>query len=283
MFDLSTYELNNGLFIPKIGFGTASLDRERDATDIIRYALEVGYRHLDTAQSYSTEKNVGQALIESGLKREDVFITTKVHPHHVTYDLAKQSIEESLEALQLDYIDLLLIHWPNPAAYRQADAWQESNQETWRAMVEMYHLGKVRSIGVSNFMIHHLESLIAGSDVLPTVNQVLLAPGCKQDELVQFCKAKNIQLEAYSPLGSGKIFSNEKAQAIADRHQRSIAQIAIRWSLQHEFLPIPRSSKEEHIKNNFEVFDFELSQDDMDVLDQLTGVAEQANPDTVGH
>ncbi|WP_170236872.1 aldo/keto reductase [Streptococcus hyovaginalis] len=276
---METYILSNGVTIPKLGFGTWQIPDGDEAYQAVSHALKVGYTHIDTAQAYKNEASVGRAIADSGVARKDIFLTTKVWNSNHSYDLAKASIEESLQKLGVDYIDLLLIHWPNPKAFR--DNWMEANAETWRAMEEFYEAGKVRAIGVSNFMQHHLEALFETAKVKPMVNQILLAPGCPQDELVAFCRQEDILLEAYSPLGTGAIFKNELANELADKYGKSVAQIALRWSLQKEFLPLPKSVTPKNITSNLDIFDFVISDEDEDKLDKVQGVATQKDPDSV--
>ncbi|MDY3024754.1 aldo/keto reductase [Streptococcus hyovaginalis] len=276
---METYILSNGVTIPKLGFGTWQIPDGDEAYQAVSHALKVGYTHIDTAQAYKNEASVGRAIADSGVARKDIFLTTKVWNSNHSYDLAKASIEESLQKLGVDYIDLLLIHWPNPKAFR--DNWKEANAETWRAMEEFYEAGKVRAIGVSNFMQHHLEALFETAKVKPMVNQILLAPGCPQDELVAFCRQEDILLEAYSPLGTGAIFKNELANELADKYGKSVAQIALRWSLQKEFLPLPKSVTPKNITSNLDIFDFVISDEDEDKLDKVQGVATQKDPDSV--
>ena len=278
---MEEYRLSNGVTIPKIGFGTWQIPDGEEVYNSVTHALKVGYRHVDTAQIYRNEVGVGRAIADSDLAREDIFLTTKIWNDKHDYDLAKASIEESLEKLGVDYVDLLLIHWPNPKALRENDAWKAGNAGAWKAMEEAYRAGKVRAIGVSNFMIHHLEALLETADIKPHVNQVLLAPGCTQDELVAFCRQHEILLEAYSPLGTGSIFDNSVAQELAAKYGKSIAQVALRWSLQKGFLPLPKSVTPNNIEANLQIFDFELSADDVDKLDKLEGIKSQKNPDEV--
>lgn len=276
---METYILSNGVTIPKLGFGTWQIPDGDEAYQAVSHALKVGYTHIDTAQVYKNEASVGRAIADSGVARKDIFLTTKVWNSNHSYDLAKASIEESLQKLGVDYIDLLLIHWPNPKAFR--DNWKEANAETWRAMEEFYEAGKVRAIGVSNFMQHHLEALFETAKVKPMVNQILLAPGCPQAELVAFCRQEDILLEAYSPLGTGAIFKNELANELADKYGKSVAQVALRWSLQKEFLPLPKSVTPKNITSNLDIFDFVISDEDEDKLDKVQGVATQKDPDSV--
>ncbi|EMC28798.1 putative reductase [Streptococcus mutans ST6] len=276
---MEAYTLINGVHIPKIGFGTWKLADGDEAYKSVSYALEVGYRHVDTAQYYGNEVSVGRAIADSPIKREELFITTKIWNDKYSYDEAKQSVEESLAKLKLNYLDLLLIHWPNPKALRENDAWKTRNADVWRAMEDLYQAGKVRAIGVSNFMIHHLEPLLEVATVKPMVNQVLLAPGCSQEDLVAFCRQNEMILEAYSPLGTGSIFDNQTAQDLANKYNKTVAQIALRWSLQKGFLPLPKSATPKNILSNLAIFDFDLTEDDILKLDKIENVKSQGNPD----
>jgi len=208
-------------------------------------------------------------------------LTTKLWNGNHSYDLVMSSFAESLEKLQTDYVDLFLIHWPNPVAFREN--WQTANAESWRAFEELYEAGKIKAIGVSNFLPHHLEELKKTATVFPMVNQIFLAPGELQPEVVQYCQAHDILLEAYSPLGTGKIFDVPEMKELAAKYNKTIAQIALRWSLQHGFLPLPKSVTPSRIEENLAVFDFELSPEDLQTIDQLDGVVGKAsNPDTTG-
>lgn len=276
---MEAYTLINGVHIPKIGFGTWKLADGDEAYKSVSYALEVGYRHVDTAQYYGNEVSVGRAIADSPIKREELFITTKIWNDKHSYDEAKQSVEESLAKLKLNYLDLLLIHWPNPKALRENDAWKTRNANVWRAMEDLYQAGKVRAIGVSNFMIHHLEPLLEVATVKPMVNQVLLAPGCSQEDLVAFCRQNEMILEAYSPPGTGSIFDNQTAQDLANKYNKTVAQIALRWSLQKGFLPLPKSATPKNILSNLAIFDFDLTEDDILKLDKIENVKSQGNTD----
>lgn len=273
------YILANGVTIPKIGFGTWQIPEGQDAYDAVSYALANGYTHVDTAQIYGNEASVGRAIADSDVARQDIFLTTKVWNDKHDYELAKASIDESLNKLGVDYLDLLLIHWPNPKAIR--DNWKAGNAGAWKAMEEAYKAGKVRAIGVSNFMIHHLEALFETADIKPHVNQVLLAPGCPQEDLVAFCNQHDILLEAYSPLGTGTIFQNETVKNLADKYGKSVAQVALAWSLQKGFLPLPKSVTPANISANLDIFDIRLSEEDVAILDKVEGVSQQSNPDEV--
>lgn len=266
-----TYTLSDGVQVPKIGFGTWQMPNDEHTTKVVENAINVGYRHIDTAQMYGNEEAVGNGIKNSGIAREELFVTTKLNNQNHTYELAKKSIDESLGLLGLDYIDLFLIHWPNPKQYREN--WQESNIESWRAMEEAQQQGKIRSLGVSNFMPHHLDALIDSVQVMPTVNQILLNPSEMQPEAVARNKELNILSEAYSPLGTGKIFDVPAMKELAEKYNKSIAQVAIRWSLQHGFLPLPKSSTPSRAEENANVFDFEISEEDMKKMDGLKGLA----------
>ncbi|MFZ4852325.1 aldo/keto reductase [Enterococcus entomosocium] len=279
--NMNSYTLSNNVTIPELGFGTWQTPDGDVAVASVKKALEVGYRHIDTAQGYKNEASVGQAIKESGIPREELFLTTKLWNANHSYDLVMSSFEESLEKLQTDYIDLFLIHWPNPVAFR--DNWQTANAETWRAFEELYQAGKIKAIGVSNFLPHHFEELKKTATIFPMVNQIFLAPGELQEEVVTYCQEHDVLLEAYSPLGTGKIFDVPEMKALAEKHQKSIAQVALRWSLQHGFLPLPKSVTPSRIEEIIHVFDFELSEEDMNTIDQLDGVVGKAtNPDTTG-
>lgn len=266
-----TYTLSDGVQVPKIGFGTWQMPNDEHTTKVVENAINVGYRHIDTAQMYGNEEAVGNGIKNSGIAREELFVTTKLNNQNHTYELAKKSIDESLGLLGLDYIDLFLIHWPNPKQYREN--WQESNIESWRAMEEAQQQGKIRSLGVSNFMPHHLDALIDSVQVMPTVNQILLNPSEMQPDTVARNKELNILSEAYSPLGTGKIFDVPAMKELAEKYNKSIAQVAIRWSLQHGFLPLPKSSTLSRAEENANVFDFEISEEDMKKMDGLKGLA----------
>ena len=218
-------------------------------------------------------------IIDNGLKREDIFVTTKIWNDKHSYDLCKSSFEESLQKLGLDYVDMLLIHWPNPAAFR--DHWESANAETWKAMEELYEAGKVRSIGISNFRQHHIEALLKTAKIKPMVNQIRLCPGATQDELVAYCREQGMILEAYSPLGTGQIFDVPEMKKLADKYGKSIAQICVRFSLQMGFLPLPKSVHADRIEENLKVFDFELEESDVKLIADLKGcVGYESDPDT---
>jgi len=272
------YELNNGIKIPCVGFGMWQTPDGQTAISAVKTAIANGYRHIDTAAAYRNEESVGIAIKECGVLREELFITSKLQNPAHGYDLTMAAFEETMEKLQLDYLDLYLIHWPNPIGFR--DHWQEANAGTWKAFEELYHAGRIKAIGISNFHQHHIDELMKTATVLPMVNQIRLCPGDTQDELVQYCKKMNIQLEAYSPLGTGKIFEVEEMKAIAKKYNKTVAQVCIRWSLENGFLPLPKSVTESRIIENTQVFDFELSKEDVAYISNLTGCCGLShNPD----
>lgn len=273
--------LNNGVEIPQLGFGTWRLEEGKEAYEAVKTALQLGYTHIDTAQVYKNEASVGQAIKDSGIDRGSLFVTTKSWNNHQTYHDVIAAFEESLEKLQMDYVDLFLLHWPTPIDTRQGDAWKEINAERWRALETLYRSNKVRAIGISNFMIKHIEALEETATVKPMVNQVLLAPGETQDELVSYCQEQGIVMEAYSPFGSGELFTHPDIKALSQKYEKSANQIMLRWSLQHDFVPLPRSSNFEHIESNLDVFNFVLEEEDMKQLDQLLSETKQRDPETV--
>lgn len=273
-----TYTLANGVEIPVIGFGTWQTPDGEVAERSVLAALKAGYRHIDTAAAYKNEASVGRGIAKSGIPREEIFVTTKLWNDAHSYEAAKKAIDDSLGKLDVGYLDLYLIHWPNPAAIREN--WKEGNAEAWRAMEEAVEAGKIRAIGVSNFMPHHLDALLETAKIQPVVNQIYLNPSDAQEEVVAYNKAHNILSEAYSPLGTGDIFTIPELKTIAEKYQKTVAQIVLRWSLQHGFLPLPKSVNEDRIIENAQLFDFELSDEDMQAIDQLKGTAGQAsNPD----
>ena len=274
------YVLSNGVEIPCIGFGTWQTPDGDVAREAVKSAIKAGYTHIDTAQAYGNEESVGQGIKESGVAREDLFITTKLWNMSHSYELCKRDFEESLKKLGLDYVDLYLIHWPNPITFR--DHWQEANAETWKAMEELYKEGKIRAIGISNFRQHHIDELLKTAEIKPMVNQIRLCPGETQDELVEYSRTKGMILEAYSPLGTGKIFDVPEMQALAEKYGKSIAQICIRWSLQQGYLPLPKSVTASRIEENIKVFDFELEESDVKLIAGLTGcVGVSGDPDNM--
>lgn len=261
------YTLNNGVKIPVIGFGTWQVKNGEEAYNAVTNALKAGYRHIDSAEGYYNEESVGQAIRESGIPRKEIFLTTKLTNRHRTYEDAKQAIEDSLARLGLDYIDLYIIHWPNPIAHRPD--YQTRNREVYRAMENAYKAGKIRAIGVSNFRIHHLEALFKATEIKPAVNQILINPSDQEEQLVAFNEEHDILTEAYSPLGTGKIFAFEQVKEMAKKYQKSVGQVVLRWSLEHGYLPLPKTITPSRIVENLDLFDFKLELEDIKKLDAL--------------
>ncbi len=276
----SFYTLNNGVKMPVLGFGTWQIKDGAEAYESVKEALRVGYRHIDTAEVYENEESVGRAIKDSGIPREDIFVTTKLANFHVTYEEAKAAISASLKRLGLDYIDQYLIHWPNPVNARTF--YKKRNAEVYRAMEEAYLAGKIRSLGVSNFHPHHLKSLFKTIKVKPATNQIYINPSDTQNEVVAFNEKHNILTVAYSPLGTGRLLGLNELNQVGMKYNKRPAQVAIRWSLEHGYLPLPKSTTAARIKENIDIFDFKLSKDDIRLLDSLKGKAgKAANPDHV--
>lgn len=271
-------ELHNGVKIPCVGFGTYQIPNGESAVSAVRNALELGYRHIDTAAGYGNEESVGIAVKQSGISRDEIFITSKLQNLEHGYENTMRSFEQTMKNLDMDYLDLYLIHWPNPIKFR--NEWQSANAGTWKAFEELYKTGRIRSIGISNFHPRHINELMKTATIVPMVNQIRLCPGDTQDEVVDYCKERDIVLEAYSPLGTGQLFEVPDMKAIAQKYGKTIAQIGIRWSLQKGYLPLPKAVSKSHIRENADVFDFELSEQDVQAITDLKGCCGYSqNPD----
>lgn len=275
----ATFTLANGVKIPVIGFGTWQVKDGDEAYYSVLEALKIGYRHIDTAEAYGNEEAVGRAIKDSGIPRKEIFVTTKLWNRHGTYEDAKKALGASLKRLGLDYVDLYIIHWPNPVKHRPD--YETRNREVYRAMEEAYSEGKIKAIGVSNFRVHHLEALLKTAKISPMVNQIFVNPSDQEEEVVAFNEAHNILTEAYSPLGTGRIFTLSSLESMAKTYNKTISQIVLRWSLEHGYLPLPKSITPARIKENYEIFDFKLEKEDFKELDKLHGAfGLAANPDT---
>lgn len=276
----SFYTLNNGVKMPVIGFGTWQVKDGEETYASVKEALRVGYRHIDTAEAYKNEVSVGRALRDSGIPRADIFVTTKLNNPHTTYEAAKNAIEASLKRLGLEYVDQYLIHWPNSTHFRPH--YQKRNKEVYRAMEDAYFAGKIRSIGISNFRRHHLEALLATAKVKPATHQMYINPSDMQAEVVALNEKYNILTVAYSPLGTGRLLVLPELIEIAAKYKKTPAQIALRWSLEHGYLPLAKSKTPARIKENIDIFDFSLNKEDIKILDDLKGKAGLAgDPDTI--
>lgn len=254
-------KLNSGHIMPIIGFGTWQLSPAQ-ARESVKTALETGYRHIDTAKIYGNEEEVGEAVRASTVPREEIFITTKLWNSDQGYDSALKAFTASLDRLDMDYVDLYLIHWPGEDPKKRADS--------WRALARIYSQGRAKSVGVSNYTIRHLQELLDSSDLKPAVNQVEFHPFIYQEqkELLDFCGSEDIVFEAYSPLARGRL-NDEVLKERGRKYGKSTSQVMLRWALQHGTVPLPRSSSVDHIEENFAVFDFKLSEEDMNVIDNI--------------
>jgi methylglyoxal/glyoxal reductase len=254
-----TVELQNGVPMPYFGLGVFQIHDGEDVQQAVKYALSAGYRHIDTASLYGNERGVGQAVRESSVPRKEIFVTSKVWNSDQRYDNTLRAYDVSMKLLGFEYLDLYLVHWPVKGRYI----------ETWKALELLYKEGRVRAIGVSNFLRHHLEDLLAHCKVLPTVNQMEFHPRLVQQELIDFCHSYSIQYEAWSPLMQGKIFNIKELHLLAEKYKKDIAQLVLRWNLQKGVVTIPKSTRRERIISNAQIFDFEITLEDMRAIDHL--------------
>ncbi|MDM1523231.1 aldo/keto reductase [Empedobacter sp. 225-1] len=264
---MKNFKISNGIDIPAIGFGTWLLEGEK-VTEPLKIALEKGYTHIDTAAIYKNEKEIGVVLQSQNIDRKELFITSKCWNSERGYEKALVAFEQTLTDLQTDYLDLYLIHWPaNETQF--PDNWAALNASTWRAFEEIYTSGKAKAIGVSNFNINHLEALFETAKIKPMVNQIEIHPGHSQPELVDFCKQNDLLVQAWSPLGSGRILENELIVSLANKYNVSVGQICINYCLAKEILPLPRSSSEKNIEANLTSNNFKLSAEDIKAIDEM--------------
>lgn len=256
--------LYNGVEIPCIGYGTAESKDGKETVEKVVQALECGYRHIDTASIYGNEESVGKGIKESEVQREEIFLTSKVWNPDQGYQKTLDAFERSIEKLQTEYLDLYLIHWPVPMGHEED--YPDINYQTWRAMEKLYSDGKIKAIGVSNFLPRHLQYLLKRADIKPMVNQLEIHPLFQEIEAVEFCKKENIVVEAWSPFSRGGVFQVPFLQYLAEKYDKSVAQVCIRWSLQRGIIPLPKASTIKRMKENMDVFDFEIDTRDMELL-----------------
>lgn len=265
-----TYTLSNGVEIPKLGLGTWFIDDDK-AADAVRAAVQIGYRNIDTAQAYGNERGAGEGVRTSGLRRDELFVSTKLAAEIKDYDDALAAIDGSLATLGLEYIDLMLIHSPQPWDDFRGGDYADGNRQAWRALEQAHDAGKIRSIGVSNFQQQDLENILSSSTIGPQVNQLLVHAGNTPTELLAYCESKQILVEAYSPIGHGAILRNPDVRAMADRYGVSVPQLCIRYTLQLGTVSLPKTANPEHMRTNAEL-DFVISEADMTALRDLRDV-----------
>ncbi|WP_068617971.1 aldo/keto reductase [Paenibacillus tuaregi] len=263
-----TYKLANGIEVPKLGLGTWLLDNEQ-AAQAVRDAVSLGYRHIDTAQAYMNEAGVGEAIRSCGVAREELFIMTKVAAEAKNYDTVTQSIHDSLAKLGLEYIDLLIIHSPQPwKEFREENRYFEENKEVWKAMEDAYRTGKVKAIGLSNFLQDDVENILASCEIKPMVNQILAHVGNTPLELIEFCQKNDILVEAYSPIAHGAILDHAEVRIMADKYGVSVAQLCLRYDVQLGLVVLPKTANPDHMRNNAEL-DFVIGDADMEKLKNI--------------
>lgn len=263
-----SYTLSNGVTIPKLGLGTWMIDDTNVAT-IVKEALAIGYRHIDTTQAYGNERGVGEGVRQSNVAREEIFVTTKLAAEIKDYDEAVKAIDESLEKMALDYIDLMIIHSPQPwSEFRNGEHFFEGNLQAWKALEEAYQSGKLRAIGVSNFDQVDIENLIENGTIKLMVNQILTHVGKTPLPLINYCQENNILVEAYSPVAHGEMLKHQKVMEMAKKYEVSVPQLCIRYCLQLGLLPLPKSENIEHIRSNASV-DFEITSEDLETLKKI--------------
>lgn len=264
-----TYTLSNGVKIPCVAYGTYKAKDENGA-DIISAAVEEGYRYFDTASFYETESYVAEAISRSGLPREDFFIATKLWKEEMGYEEALAACEYSLKRLNTDYIDLYLIHWPKPTP--DYEEWKQLDLDTWRALEKLYKEGKVRAIGVSNFLPHHLDNILENCEVKPMVDQIEYHAGYTQEATVQYCKQHGILVQAWSPISRGRIFHDVTLMELAEKYQVSVAKLALRFCIQNGIVPLPKAASRERMRENMNLFDFTISDEDMNRINTIPQV-----------
>ncbi len=255
----TTVKLSNGVEMPQLGLGVWRMSDGNEVENAVRWAIEAGYKHIDTAKVYENEVGVGQAIRDTGISRDEVFVTTKVWNSDQGYDSTLRAYDKSMELLGFEYADLYLVHWPVKGKYK----------ESWRALETLYNEGRVKAIGVSNFLVHHLQDVLDGASIVPMVNQVEFHPRLQQPELQAFCQANGVQLEAWSPIMKGRVVDIPELIEIGSRHGKNAVHVTLRWLYQKGIVAIPKSSRQERIVSNVQIFDFELSDDEMNTIDNL--------------
>lgn len=264
MISKESFMLSNGVAIPKLGLGTWFI-ADNQVAETVREAVKIGYRHIDTAQAYENEVGVGEGIRTCGMDRKDLFVTTKLAAEAKTYVEAEAAINKSLEKLGLDYIDLMLIHSPQPWADFRGGNYDKGNREAWRAMEDAYKAGKLRAIGVSNFKVEDLENILSSCTIAPMVNQLLIHIGNTPMALIDYCQSRNILVEAYSPVAHGEILKHTEVAAMAEKYPVSVPQLCIRYALQLGTLPLPKTTNSVHLLDNTNL-DFVISEEDMEQL-----------------
>ena len=255
----STITMNNGIKIPRLGFGVYRAAQGDETENAVLNALEVGYRHIDTASAYGNEESVGEAIKESGLKREEIFLTTKLFNSDMRAHRQMDAFKESLDRLKVDYVDLYLIHWPVPGVYL----------ESWKVLEEIYNKGLAKAIGVSNFLQHHLDDVIAHGSIVPAANQVEFSPLWQDNLLIQYCREKNIAFEAWGPLAAGELIGDRTTGDIGAKYGKTGSQVILRWMLQKNIIVFPKTVHKSRMIENADIFDFELSDEDMAIIDNM--------------
>ncbi len=263
-----TFKLNNGVEIPKIGLGTWFISND-DVVEAVKEAVKLGYRHIDTAQAYQNEAGVGEGIKACGVNRDELFITTKLAAEVKSYDEAVASIDSSLKVMGLEYLDLMIIHSPKPwMEYGEEDRYFEGNREAWRALEDAYKAGKLKAIGVSNFLKEDLDNILEVATVKPMINQVLAHISNTPFDLIEYCEQQEILIEAYSPIGHGELFKNEQIAKMAEKYNVSVPQLSIRYCLELGLLPLPKTANPAHMENNA-ALDFEISAEDIETLKNM--------------
>lgn len=257
---IERYVLNNGVEIPAVAFGTYKAADGKSA-DVIRAAIGAGYRYFDTASFYGTETYLAEAIRESGIPRREFFIASKLWKDEMGYENVKSAFERTLNNLRTDYLDLYLIHWPLPEpGYKE---WRQLDKETWRAMEELYEAGKIRAIGLSNFLPHHIENILKDCRVRPAVDQIEYHPGYSQEAVVNYCRERGILIQAWSPIGRSRVLDEPLVKELAAKYDVSPAQICLKFAVQRNIIPLPKSSSEDRMRENLDLYSFELEQDDI--------------------